>query len=94
MDPEIAALLGTDTSSAPAPDYSNLFEEPPVLDGEQPEKPEEAELKLGAEAFPEITKRFEEVPLKIFSDPNYYKAALSGEGPGAQRVHTILQKYV
>jgi hypothetical protein len=91
MDPEIAALLGADTSAAPAtPDYSALFDEPLELD----DKPEEAEVDLTAETFPEITKRFEDTPNPLFSDPNYYKAALSGEGSGAQRVHTILQKYV
>jgi hypothetical protein len=93
MDPEIAALLGADTPAAPAPaapDYSALFDEPLELD----DKPEEAEVDLTAETFPEVTKRFEDTPNPVFSDPNYYKAALSGEGDGAQRVHTILQKYV
>jgi hypothetical protein len=94
MDPEIAALLGTNTSAPadPAPDFSSLFNEPLELDDQN--KPEEAELDLNAEVFPEITKRFEEVPLKVFSDPNYYKNAMSGEGDSAQRVHTILQKYL
>jgi hypothetical protein len=94
MDPEIAALLGTNTNApaAPAPDFSSLFNEPLELDDK--DKPEEAELDLNAEVFPEITKRFEEVPLKVFSDPNYYKEAMSGEGDSAQRVHTILQKYL
>jgi hypothetical protein len=91
MDPEIAALLGTNTSAAPAaPDYSSLFNEPLELD----DKPKEAELNLNAETFPEVTKRFEKTPNPVFSDPNYYKAALSSEGDAAQRVHTILQKYI
>jgi hypothetical protein len=94
MDPEIAALLGTDTPSAASgapPDYSSLFNEPLEPDDE---KPDEAELDLNAEGFPEITKRFEDVPHQVFSDSNYYKSALSGEGDSAQRVHNILQKYV
>ncbi|MDR2471696.1 MAG: hypothetical protein LBD09_06270 [Treponema sp.] len=95
MDPEIAALLGADTSPSPppaAPDYSALFNEPLELD--EKDKPQEAELDLNAEGFPEVTKRFESAPNPVFADPNYYKAALSGEGDIAQRVHTILQKYV
>jgi hypothetical protein len=95
MDPEIAALLGADTrapASPAAPDFSSLFNEPLELD--EREKPEEAEMNLNAEAFPEVTKRFEETPLRIFSDANYYKIAMSGEGDSAQRVHTILQKYL
>jgi hypothetical protein len=91
MDPEIAALLGTETSAPARPDYSTLFNEPLEFDSE---KPGEAELDLNAEGFPEITKRFEDTPNPVFADPNYYKAVLSGEGDSAQRVHTILQKYV
>jgi len=93
MDPEIAALLGADTSPAPspAPDYSALFHE--TLDPDD-KKPEDAALDLNAEGFPEITKPFETVPNPALADPNYYKAALSGEGDKAQRVHNILQKFV
>ena len=95
MDPEIAALLGADTPaaapSAAAPDYSALFNE---KIGDEDDKPEQAELDLNAEGFPEITKRFEDKPDPAYADPNYYKAALSGEGDIAQRVHNILQKYV
>ncbi|MDR1506109.1 MAG: hypothetical protein LBI67_03305 [Treponema sp.] len=92
MDPEIAALLGADTKPQAAPDFSSLFDEPLELD--EADRPEEAELDLNAESFPEVTKRFEDKPLPVFSDPNYYKAAMSGEGDRAQRVHTILQKYL
>jgi hypothetical protein len=45
-------------------------------------------------AFPVIAKQLEDTPHKGFSDPNYYKIALSGEGDIAQRVHTVLQKYI
>ena len=93
MDPEIAALLGADTTPAPsrAPDYSALFNEPFELDDK---KVEEAELDLNAESFPPITKFSEKTANPTLEDPNFYKAALSGEGDRAQRVHTILQKYV
>ena len=85
MDSEIAALLGTG-ANAGAPDKT----------GEQAEagagEPQGA--TAGAAGFPEITRRFEEKPHAFFSDPNYYKAALSGEGDIAQRVHGILQKFL
>jgi hypothetical protein len=93
MDPEIAALLGTSVKPAdktPPPDYSSLFNEP-IAEGEAPDDPE---VNLNSGGFPEITKRFEQTPHTAFDDPNYYKTALSGEGDIAQRVHTILQKYV
>ena len=93
MDPEIAALLGTDTrpkAGESIPDYASLFSdgtsEEAAGDGE--------ELDLNSAGFPEITKRLEEVPHKAFQDPNYYKTALSGEGDIAQRVHGVLQKYL
>jgi hypothetical protein len=91
MDPEIAALLGANPPAPAVPDYSALFNERLEFDDE---KPGEAELDLNAESFPEITKFFEDTPNPVFADTNYYKAALSGEGDSAQRVHTILQKYV
>jgi hypothetical protein len=93
MDPEIAALLGTDSRpkiGEPSPDYASLFN-----DDNLEELPVEAEnLNINSGGFPEITKRLEVVPHKAFQDPDYYKAALSGEGNIAQRLHGILQKYL
>jgi hypothetical protein len=99
MDPEIAALLGTGVGAA-----VNGAPNPAAILGESAGLPEADEgaggpdrtqgVDLGAESFPEISKRFEEIPHTFFSDPNYYKAALSGEGDIAQRVHGILQKYL
>jgi len=90
MDPEIAALLGTDSSGGSS-GYSAILEDPFAPDDP---KGDDSELTLGMESFPEVTKRYESSPNPIFADPNFYKAALSGEGDGAQRVHNILQKYV
>jgi hypothetical protein len=96
MDPEIAALLGTAAGPAPKqtnsnpPDFSSIFDEP--MEAEAAGEPQEVDIL--AEAFPPVTKRFEPVPHSNFNDPNYYKIALSGEGDIAQRVHTILQKYL
>jgi len=55
---------------------------------------ENSEVDLTAAGFPEITKKFEPVPHKVFTDPNYYKTVISDEGEKAQRVHTLLQKYL
>jgi len=92
MDPEIAALLGTNTrarnSEAGIPDYSAIFDE--VI--EEAESADEVDLTR--ESLPQITKRFEDIPHSGFEDPNFYKIALSGEGDIAQRVHTILQKFI
>jgi hypothetical protein len=89
MDPEIAALLGTEVK-ATAPDYAAIFGDSPAEAGAV----EAEEIDLGTEQFPAVTKKLEDVPHNAFNDPNYYKAVLSGEGEIAQRVHGILQKYL
>jgi hypothetical protein len=102
MDPELAALLGTGTSAADSGKAPSGL--PPLFDGDDFEEadlvadeepsPEETVSGNTESGFPIITKRLEDVPHKVFSDPHYYKAALSGEGDIAQRVHTVLQKYI
>jgi hypothetical protein len=91
MDPEIAALLGAEAKQKPSgsgvPDYAAIF-------GEGENREDGDGIDLNSEGFPEITKRLEQKPHNAFNDPNYYKVALSGEGDIAQRVHTILQKYL
>jgi len=90
LDPELAALLGTaEKDNGPPPDFSEIFGD---QSGKKPEA--EQEVDLTASGFPQITKRFEEKPHDFFNDPNYYKTALSNEGEIAQRVHSILQKYL
>jgi ferritin len=58
------------------------------------ESAEGAEVDLSAQGFPEITKRFEPVPHKYYSDAEYYKTVLSEEGEHAKRLHVIFQKYI
>ncbi|MDR0400446.1 MAG: hypothetical protein LBH51_05830 [Treponema sp.] len=100
LDPELAAILKTSElkNSEEMPDFSTLFGEeggapevPGKGDGEE-NSPPEGEALGGS--FPEITKKFETTPHAFFTDPNYYKAALSGEGDSATRIHGILQKYL
>jgi len=97
MDPEIAALLGADVKSKTGesvPDYASLFNEENNDDNSEEAAASTEELNLNSAGFPEITKHLEEVPVKAFQDPNYYKIALSGEGPVSQRLHGLLQKYL
>ena len=93
MDPEIAALLGSNpkpNTGESVPDYASLFND----DTGEEAGGDAEELTVISAGFPEITRRLEDVPHKAFGDPNYYKIALSGEGDIAQRVHSILQKYL
>jgi hypothetical protein len=89
MDPEIAALLGGEPANTGRGNTA-IFDDPFSLD----DTPDDKETTVSAEAFPEITKKFESKPNPLFSDPNFYKTVLSGEGDKAQRVHMILQKYI
>jgi len=91
MDPELAALLGTaGGDSGKMPDFNDIF-------GDKKDAittPSNNDDVLGSSGFPRVTKRFEEKGHNFFNDPNYYKTALSNEGEIAQRVHTVLQKYL
>jgi len=96
MDPELAALLGTAGSStnAPLPDFSDIFGGNNKDDFADVSATSGDEVDLAASEFPQVTKRLEEKGHNFFNDPNYYKTALTNEGEIAQRVHTILQKYL
>ncbi|MDR2080092.1 MAG: hypothetical protein LBP74_10270 [Treponema sp.] len=95
MDPELAALFETDGSGGVSAqssnaDFADIFNE----DTDDEKNSEDSDVNLREKAFPAVTKRLETTPHNGFNDPNYYKIALSGEGDIAQRVHTILQKYI
>jgi hypothetical protein len=94
MDPDLAALLGTDAGDSPPPDFSDIFGEPGDADNKSESPAESPGVDLTVTGFPQITRRLEESPHDFFNDPNYYKNALSNEGDIAQRVHGILQKYL
>jgi len=93
LDPEIAALLGTDQIEQEEIVYDLAdFESDDILDDITPRKAEEMDILAGG--FPEITKMVEDVPHTAFEDPNYYKNVLAGEGDIVQRLHGTLQKYL
>jgi len=95
MDPELAALLGTAGSSdGPLPDFSDIFGDKNKDDFADISSTSGGDVDLTASGFPAVTKRLEETGHNFFNDPNYYKTALSNEGDIAQRVHSILQKYL
>jgi len=90
MDPELAALLGTANTAGSnvLPNFNDIFGE------KKAESSDSKDTDLTNTGFPQITKRLEEKGHNFFDDPNYYKTALSNEGEIAQRVHTVLQKYL
>jgi hypothetical protein len=93
LDPEIAALFGTPVNTSanvPSAGVADMLNNEP----ETEENADTSQTNLSDAGFPVITKRFADIPGNAFSDPNYYKIALSGEGDIAQRVHNILQKYL
>lgn len=105
IDHELVALLNAGTEAlisheekvfpkfvAPLDDADKLSVR--EAEGAEEGEPEPLVADVAESTFPRIIKQFEDVPHTVFSDPNYYKAVLSGEGDAAQRVHTILQKYL
>jgi hypothetical protein len=93
LDPEVAELMGIEegedeaSSDADVPDFSDLIGESEPADNNDNETEQR-------ESFPEITRVFSEKPNPIFSSKEFYKQALSGEGEEAQRLHTILAKFL
>ena len=96
MDPELAALLGTAGAGAgkSLPDFNDLFGEKKETAAVDDASAAKDSADLTAAGFPNLTKRLEEKPHSFFNDPNYYKTALSNEGEIAQRIHSIMQKYL
>lgn len=51
-------------------------------------------VDLSVKQFAPIEKFTNDESSKVFDDPGYYKAALTGENSSAQRVHQMLSKYL
>jgi len=91
IDPEIADLLGNDTSPASIPDFSDLFEDQAP---DQLRSPNDAPVEdFSRESFPPIT-RWEQDPDPVFFEKDYYSKVLTGEGEISKRIHSVLQKYL
>ncbi len=97
LSPEIAALLAQASQEY---DSSSSAGSDPVLDLTkndglpQKEETKKDSVDLTVKAFNPIQQFFSEKPNPIFSDPTYYKTALSGENDSAQKLHTLLSKYL
>ncbi|MDR3139107.1 MAG: hypothetical protein LBT95_05470, partial [Treponema sp.] len=90
LDPEIATLFGLSASTVAATSPANSQDNSTKAEENHPVP----EVNLADAGFPEITKRFADVPAAALNNPNYYKIVLSGEGDIARRMHTVLQKYL
>jgi hypothetical protein len=90
LDPSIAALLAKRESlNADASVTEKMASEEESV---SPARTNDVDLSV--KAFEPVTKFFEDTSSGIFDDTSYYKTSLTGEGQFAQRVHTVLSKYL
>lgn len=102
LDPEIAKLLADAAASSGDTSYTENVE--PVIpealdlsseeDASEDEENQPLQVDLSQKAFAPIEKFFSDQKNSVFSDPQYYKIALSGEKESAQRLHNMLSKYL
>jgi hypothetical protein len=97
LDPELAALLD-DTpvvkSYLPKPGLgkTDLFAKSLEASGNGPKGPNDVDLSVSS--FTKIENFYNSTPHKVFDDPSYYKKVLGNENESAQRLHTLLSKYL
>ncbi|MCQ2576052.1 MAG: hypothetical protein MJ162_04840 [Treponema sp.] len=106
LDPEIAALLNSTSSSISIddinemPDADNNGFNPASLLDKNSTNPNQTsrgsihDVDLAVKAFAKIEKPKNEESSGVYDDPKYYKTALTGENASAQRVHQVLSKYL
>ena len=93
LDPELAALLDdTPVTLNPSLGKAALFSQSLEASGAGPRSP--ADVDLTASNFTHITKFLADRPSAILDDPAYYKRVLGNENETAQRLHTLLSKYL
>jgi len=109
IDPEIAALIGgsveeyrpgtpsptaaRSSSGTPVPpDFTSLFGE---MDASaEPRNKQEFDVDLTRKGFARVERIEADKPSAWFTDPNYYKTVLGGEGDEATKLHELLGKYL
>ncbi len=93
IDPEIASLLGLEQDSQDSPpDYENLFEiESPDSDDSQDLTGEDEDITREEFTLPEDYSR---EPNPIFSNQNFYKSVLAGEGEVSNNLHAALSQFL
>ena len=93
LDPDLAALLDdTPVIYNPSINREALFSASLEASGGGPKSP--ANVDLTASTFAQIAKFVSEKPNPVFNDPAYYKKVLGNENETAQRLHTLLSKYL
>ncbi|MDC7232290.1 MAG: hypothetical protein PQJ58_03600 [Spirochaetales bacterium] len=91
IDPEIASLLGIDDSTTvDTPDYENLFNDGPSAQEASPVIPDE---DISKEMFLPPEKDSQN-PNPLYSNPNYYKSILNGEGELAHTLHENMSQFL
>jgi hypothetical protein len=74
------------------PDFGTLFGDLDV--NAEPRSKHEFDVDLSRKGFAPVTKTEEENATDYFSDPEFYRKALSNEGDEAQKFHDLLSKYM
>ena len=74
------------------PDFTSLFGDMGVT--AEPREKKEYDVDLTRKGFSPLGKMEAEKPSTWFSDPNFYKTVLGGEGEDATRLHELLGKYL
>ncbi len=93
LDAELAALLDdTPVSYTPGIKKESLFSSALEASGAGPQGP--ADVDLTVKSFKKIEKLLNPKPHVLFDDPAYYKKILGNENDTAQRLHTLLSKYL
>ena len=91
IDPEIADLLGDDTSPSSVPDFSDLFDEP--VEDVSKDSQDVVVEDFSKETF-SVIEKWEQDPDPVFFEKDYYAKVLTGEGEISKRIHTLLQKFL
>lgn len=94
LDPELAALLDNTPVSRVERSFpkEEMFSQSLEASGKNTDGFSNVDLTV--KTFTQITKAFEDKPHGIFNDASYYKKVLGNENESAQRVHTLLSKYL
>ena len=83
----------TDEFDIPGLDFSNetagVFDDDEIPTARNPFK-----VDLSIKGFEPVEKTFQDTSTGVFDDPKYYKVLMGGEGQSAQRLHTLLSKYL
>ncbi len=106
LDPAIAKLLA-DAAAASGTDFSpqdnsvppiieQMDQSEPALEAppEQSDDKQPLKVDLSRKQFKPIENFFSDHKNAVFSDPQYYKLALSGEKESSQKLHNLLSKYL